>query len=509
MLDLSSGYALTLLLALYHLACFIYNLYLHPLKHYPGPRLAAVSRLRITYATLTGDSAFWIHRLHQEYGPVVRVAPNELSYTDQRAWNDIYGSTPAHPASFPRDPGILQFLDDEENKPSLGTCGDEEHRRIRRAYAPAFSKRALAEQEPLFQRYADALVTKGLEAKGTVTNVSQLFGYTFFDIIGHIQYGESLGALENGTNRSWADSQLWLAHAATCLQALADFPLIKLMVEFVVVPATSGGRKAVHDMINTRLDKRLAQHDSERRDLVGIAFQSSRKTCLTERDIRANAPAIMLAGSETLASYLTLFTATLLQHPKEMARLTSEIRTAFQTLSDVTFEAAARLPYLEACIRETMRVIPPNASPFPRKVPKGGATILGQWVPEGTRVYGAPLATMRAPDSFHKAEMFIPERWLESRGAEFEADNRAAYQPFSLGPRNCIGQEMAYSTARLVICKLLLKFDITPALDLGKWTRSLRAWTTWASPPLLVHLAPVALAAVNGRTSLCREGVVG
>ncbi|KAL2832738.1 cytochrome P450 [Aspergillus pseudoustus] len=503
----SAGCALAATLFLYQIGCFVYNLYLHPLRNYPGPRLAAISRLPLTYTTLCGHSAFWIHKLHQKYGPVVRVAPSDLSYTDQRAWNDIYGSTPAHPLSFPRDPGLFHFLNDEEHRPSIGDCDGDEHRRIRRAYAPAFSKRALAEQEPLFQRYADALVTRGMETQGNVANVSELFAHTFFDIIGHLNYGESLGVLEKGTNRSWADSQLWLLPVAGCMEALVDFAVVRLLLEFVLVPATRSARETVHGQINARLDKRLAEQDSERRDVVGIAFQSSRKTCLTERDIRANAVAIMVAGAETLTAFSILFTAKLFQHPKVMARLTTEIRTAFQNSSDVTFASTARLPYLEACIKEAMRLNPANV--FKRLVPKGGATVLGHWLPEGIRVYAAPLATMRSPDNFRKAEMFIPERWLDFEGTEFESDNRAAYQPFSLGPRNCIGQEMAYSAARLVICKMLLNFDIAPALDVDKWTRGLRAWTTWSSPPLLVHLTPAQSNNAVGRIPPSREGTVG
>lgn len=69
----------------------IYNIWFHPLRHYPGPRYAAVSRLWYSSKVFGGHHKYAIKRLHDEYGMVVRIAPNELSYIDPRAWGDIYG----------------------------------------------------------------------------------------------------------------------------------------------------------------------------------------------------------------------------------------------------------------------------------------------------------------------------------------------------------------------------------------------------------------------------------
>lgn len=125
-----------------------YNLLIHPLKGFPGPRTLAASRIPVTYASLKGIQAQWLHNLHLKYGPVVRVAPNELSFIDEQAWKDIYSSSPTVPQSMKRGSDFFRYLEDDET----------DHPRIRRAYAPAFSRRALARQEPILAKYGDALV---------------------------------------------------------------------------------------------------------------------------------------------------------------------------------------------------------------------------------------------------------------------------------------------------------------------------------------------------------------
>jgi hypothetical protein len=82
-----------LLIFVYLFSNAIYCITLHPLSSFPGPTSAAVSRLPWWRSCITGDQVAWIQKLHEKYGPVVRISPNELSYVDQGidAWQEIYG----------------------------------------------------------------------------------------------------------------------------------------------------------------------------------------------------------------------------------------------------------------------------------------------------------------------------------------------------------------------------------------------------------------------------------
>lgn len=79
------------LVALYYIGTAIYFVTLHPLASVPGPKLCAFSRIPYWRVSLTGDDIRWMKRLHDQYGPVVRFGPTDLSYTSAQAWQDIHG----------------------------------------------------------------------------------------------------------------------------------------------------------------------------------------------------------------------------------------------------------------------------------------------------------------------------------------------------------------------------------------------------------------------------------
>ena len=129
-------------------------------------------------------------------------------------------------------------------------------------------------------------------------------------------------------------------------------------------------------------------------------------------------------------------------NPPKLAHLTSEVRAAFKSPSDITFQAVAALPYLQACIRETMRLYPPVAVGVPRIIPAGGREIMGRWLPPGTRAAVHHYSASHSVANFRNPDNFVPERWTpEGTAGEFADDDRGASAPFSVGPRNCIGQK--------------------------------------------------------------------
>lgn len=105
-----------------------------------------------------------------------------------------------------------------------------------------------------------------------------------------------------------------------------------------------------------------------------------------------------------------------------------------------------------------------------------------------------PWAAFRAPSNFHLPDSFIPERFLEARDSAFANDKREVLQPFSVGPRNCIGQNLANVEMRLILTRVLFNFDLE--LDEGRtgdWLDQ-KAFALWEKPPLWVKLRPLSQA---------------
>jgi cytochrome P450 len=179
----------------------------------------------------------------------------------------------------------------------------------------------------------------------------------------------------------------------------------------------------------------------------------------------------------------------------------AEIRSTFPTESSISFQIIQDLPYMNACIKEGLRIFPPVPAGLLRTVPKDGDTIDGHWVPGGTSVAVSSWAACHSSNNWKDPEVYEPERWLE--GAGYENDELKASQAFSLGPRGCIGRHLSYMEMRLIMARLLWNFDLKAIggeeegiKQNGMWEPSgemkyMRAYLTWEKPELNVRLIPV------------------
>jgi cytochrome P450 len=144
------------------------------------------------------------------------------------------------------------------------------------------------------------------------------------------------------------------------------------------------------------------------------------------------------AGSETTATLLTAATFFLLKNPSKLELLTQEIRSTFANESEINMASATGLKYQGAVLEEGLRIFPPVPGTSARVISETGATICGRFAPSGTVVGVAPWSAYHSPLNFRDPEDFVPERWLGD--PRYADDNKAVFQPFSIGPRSCIGR---------------------------------------------------------------------
>ncbi|KAI1744725.1 cytochrome P450 [Xylaria scruposa] len=467
------------LIILYFVSYPIYALYLHPLRDYPGGFFTRISRIPYWIACIQGKQVKFMQEQHRKYGPTVRFAPNDLSYTESQAWRDIC----LIPKGKKENGKELKFHPLSANGvPNLITePSPVRHATVRRIFSSAFSEKALKQQEPLFQKYADLMVARG-RRKGTV-NMAELLNFTTFDIMAEFAFGESLGLLEKDAYSDWV---------ATVFNTLTVLPVVQF-IQFYWLPRTLFGLlepKAVEKMrldhfnhTVTRVDKRL-KNGSTKPDLWNLVEESG---VLTSEEVYNNAELFMTAGTETTASLLTGTTYYLLKNPEKMKILTDEIRGRFKSNEEMTFEALGKLEYLNACLREGLRVYPSIPTAIPREVADGGNVIMGKWLPGGIRVSVHQTATYRSPTNFRNPDEYVPERWLGD--PSYKDDIREAHQPFGVGTRNCIGMNMAWHEMRLLLAKLIFNFDMRTEVD-ATW-RDQSVFVIWDRKPLPVTLVDI------------------
>ena len=112
-----------------------------------------------------------------------------------------------------------------------------------------------------------------------------------------------------------------------------------------------------------------------------------------------------------------------MKNPRIYHRLVTEIRTAFPPHSNEipTYAQTNKLPYLQACIKEALRVLPAIGRPLPRIVPPEGKTLAGETFPPGV-IVGIPAWTVHRDKKVwgEDAEIYRPERWLEGDAAKYD-----------------------------------------------------------------------------------------
>lgn len=166
---------------------------------------------------------------------------------------------------------------------------------------------------------------------------------------------------------------------------------------------------------------------------------------LSRDEMHANSQVLMTAGTETTATLLSGVTYFLCRHPASMSRLCSEIRNAFHSSDEMSLNTLPRLEYLHACLEEALRIYPPAAIGLPRIVPPEGGSLDDESLPPDSIVYFTHYAAYRSSKNFALPDEFHPERFLSASDAEYDPrfanDRMDAFNPFSYGPRNCLGKK--------------------------------------------------------------------
>jgi cytochrome P450 len=274
-----------------------------------------------------------------------------------------------------------------------------------------------------------------------------------------LAFGEDLGQLSSSTYNAWVESVFVYVRVIVTTRVALQWPGLSWILG-MLVPAKMKQKRMNHTRFAAeKVDKRMTRKTT-RPDIWTYVTKNDHIEGggLAKSELRSNGALFMLAGTETTATELSGLTYLLLKNPEKLGRLKREIRAAFSTLDDMTMTKLSQLSYLQACIEEGLRLYPPVPSGLPRITPDVGAMVCGRWVPGGvstrcdpwfaafntdlackTMVQCPIYAALRSTTNFNKPETFAPERFLPDCAADYALDRRDAFNPFSFGPRNCLG----------------------------------------------------------------------
>lgn len=381
-----------------------------------------------------------LKELHDTYGDVVRTGPRRLIYRNAQGWKDIYGHRKAGAGSFLKDP---QFYTIGPYGPNILNSNEADHSRERRLLSHAFSEKALRDQEDLIQTYVDLLVARldeEISASRETTEMTKWFNFATFDIIGDLLFADPFNCLKERDYHPWVKKVFIGVKGGVFMMPALIYPSLKLIWRALMPKRLVKERAEFFQFSKDKMQTRLSSK-TVRPDFMTHVLRHNDERGMTVPEMEANAALLIIAGSETTASLLSGFSFFITSDPEVYRKVVSEVRGAFKSYDDINFKNTSTLSYLSAALEEALRMYPPVPALIPRVVPKGGAVIAGEFVPEGVSVSGAHLSTYRADSHFTQANSFIPERWLQDGDKRFATDRRDIVHAFSLGPRNCLGKK--------------------------------------------------------------------
>lgn len=184
-------YALWGLPLFYVLATIVYRVYFHPLAKYPGPFCAKFTEIYPMLAMVKRNRVVWQYKMLQKYGSPVRLATNELLFSDMKSWSDIYGQS-SNPC--PKEKVFYDMFTVTGATSVLNERDRVQHARIRRLLSHGFSLKALLQEEPLVQKkvqeYIDIVIAPAAEKGQSVDIYTKLIEH-YLDITSYLSFGES------------------------------------------------------------------------------------------------------------------------------------------------------------------------------------------------------------------------------------------------------------------------------------------------------------------------------
>jgi cytochrome P450 len=348
-------------------------------------------------------------------------------------------------------------------RPGLGTglltADGESWRAQRRALAPLFSPRQVADFAPAMHRVArEAVAWMRTGRVARVRDVDADMALTTLQVLEQTLFSQGLA-------RDPGEFQRAVTKYFNTIGRLDPLDLLGAP-QYIPRIGRLRGREslaffasAVDDIIAAR--KRLidtgAVAPTDLLTLLLRALDPETGRGMSVEDVRANIVTFIGAGHETTANAMTWTLYLLSQAPDWRDRVEAEIDAHFDNSRDD--DPGGDLPITRAALEEAVRLYPPAATLSREAI--GEDWLSGARIPAGTTVTVAPYLLHRHKRLWNDPDAFDPARFL---GANREKIDRYAYIPFGAGPRVCIGMAFALQEAVILLAHLLqgFRFDLLP-----------------------------------------------
>ncbi|KAF7557897.1 hypothetical protein G7Z17_g278 [Cylindrodendrum hubeiense] len=436
----------------------------------PGPFAAKITGLWRTWRYFRLSWHDDIISLHDTYGPVVRIAPGEVSVVDADAVKRMYSH-----GSNTKKTAWYDTWSNGVTVPILFSETDKKiHAALRRRVSSAYSMTNVLKYELYMQECFDLCMKKFRKyADGrTAIDMSEWTHALAFDIVGELCFGKKLGHLEaevdvgglrsaNTADIYWAGNfgHLWF-QTSLYLNPYMD-AILKLF------RLNNAGMDEFYAWnFGQIMARKEGRGDPQREDMLTHFLRMKPMPGnkeLDDMEVFVEAVNVIGAGADTTAIGMRSCLYYVCTHPDVYKRLQQDIddyHTQNQLDGPTTYTQAQKLPYLRAVVAEATRLLPSIVYQLLREAPEEGITVNDCFIPPGTSIGISPLAQNRDKGIWGKdANEFRPERWIE------DPSKTAFYESYNMtfggnGPRACVGKNLALVEMYKFLSQLLRDFDV-------------------------------------------------
>ncbi|KAF7524653.1 hypothetical protein G7054_g11357 [Neopestalotiopsis clavispora] len=469
------------------------------LRKYPNYAfLSGITDLRYSYLVSQGFRSKDLYEEHKRRGePILRIGPNSLSFCDTRAIKGIYG----HNTKCIKDDNYV--LLSGSHRHLFDVTDNHDHGRKRRLLSAAFAIKNLEKWEHKID-YTTRRLFKTFDARCTsppktlipdASDVNIDFNHWInlwtIEAINYICLSSKMDLLDTGTDEVTAERRDGSRYRARYRLAMNE--MVRAQCVFVwdytlwpwmkwlsqILPSHYRQRWVVgatfDDVVYYQAAERLRRYQAGEKDLDDFF------TCMMEDktgnpnnlewgEIVSEISGLLNAGFDTTGIALTHILDLLIRHPKHLKTLREELDMVLDPDEVVApYDKVKDLPFLRACIDESLRIVPPTSAGLPRRTPSEGARIMDHWIPGDTSVNMTIYSAHRDPKIFPNPETFDPTRWLD---LEEKKRMESAFIPFSAGSRGCLGRNITYLEQIIMVASLVHRYDFalpTPDFKLQRF----------------------------------------
>ncbi|KAI2467147.1 cytochrome P450 [Annulohypoxylon bovei var. microspora] len=445
------------------LAQIFWNYY--RLSHIPGSFWICCTKFWQVVTQIRGNWYLEVRKLGDQHGELFRIGPNQLMTTDV----DVIRRMAHSKSAYTRAPfyQTFRFIPTEDNSFSL--IDDREHIRRRTNLGPGYIGNAFVEScvDEQCIRLVNLIERKFISTPRDyhpldLTAISLFFA---MDCIGDLSFGRAFGCLDKGQdvhkfmkwNESFFNIAIVISNFHWLTKIFFRYPFNR------IYPSTldSDGVGKYMALAQAAVEKSFEDGESRQRDVLALFIEqgTTKEEAINELMLQ------IVAGTDSTAAAIRMTMLFLVTNPIAYGKLKAEIDHAIlegRVSSPIQDIEARHLSYLQAVIREGLRVFPVVTATFFKKVPKGGDVIGGYFVPGDTEIGHNVLGIMRAKKYWgDDADVFRPERWLEADEKTLEMMAGVLETLWGSGRFKCLGRGIAQVELNKVFVELLRRFDFS------------------------------------------------